>query len=135
MDPSRLHYGRQTVYEPGIPIYRQGEAPGERPIYYILAGLVKLELVLKEGTRFPMYLHPQSVFGLVEPLAGCPRLTHASAMERSIVYRWTPADFDLALGLSWELAMISITGLTRMLRILNAEFGERIGLMAAGAQA
>jgi hypothetical protein len=29
---------------------------------------------------------------------------------------------------SWELALVATTGLTRELRILNAEFGERIGL-------
>jgi hypothetical protein len=77
-----------------------------------------------------MYLQPETIFGLVEPLAGCPRLTQAYAMERSIVYRWSNEDFDIALGLSWELALIAITCLTRALRILNAEFGERIGLLA-----
>ena len=129
MDSDNFQYGQKVVFEPGQPIYLQGEPLGERPIHYVLAGLVKLEMALQDGSRFTMYLQPESVFGLVEPLAGCPRLTHALAMEKSILYSWSREDFDLDLGPSWELTRSAITGLTRLLRILNAEFGERIGLL------
>ncbi len=130
MDSYTPQYGRKTVFEPGMCIYRQGEPLGETPVYFIEAGLVKLEIALKDGSRFPFYLHPGSVFGLVESMTGCPRLSHALVMEKSIAYNWTAEDFELDLGISMKLALSAATGLTRLLRILNAEFGERIGLLA-----
>lgn len=133
MDSVTFRYGQKTVFEPGQPIYRQGEPLGAKPVLYLLAGLVKLEMTVLDGSRFTMYLQPESVFGLVEALSGCARLTHALAMEKSILIRWSREDFDLDLGPSWELTRSAITGLTRLLRILNAEFGERIGLRSGRA--
>jgi hypothetical protein len=67
------------------------------------------------------------VFGLVETLLGTARLTGASCLESSLLYRWDREGFDLASSVSWELAFNTITCLTQYLRILNAEFGVRLG--------
>ena len=66
------------------------------------------------------------MFGVVESLLDSPRLTTAYCMENSILYRWDKEGFDVASSVSWELALETITGLTRTLRIMNAEFGDRI---------
>jgi hypothetical protein len=77
-------------------------------------------------------VHPDSIFGLVEPLAESNRLCVAQAMERSIVYQWDLESFFMAAGVSWELGMVATTGMTRELRILNAEFGQRIDAAGKG---
>ena len=88
---------------------------------------MKTEYRLREG-KFALWIAPDTLFGLVEPLAECSRLCAAHAMERTILYRWDMEGFFTAAGVSWELALAATTGLTRELRILNAEFGERIRL-------
>ncbi|MBA7679801.1 hypothetical protein ES703_88105 [subsurface metagenome] len=124
-----LQYGEKLNFEPGVRLYKPGDPIGQKPVFYIIAGLVKIEFKVADGSKFPLYLLPDSIFGLVEPLLNCPRLTAAYNMERSLLYCWDMEGFDIASGVSWELALSSITGLTQMLRILNAEFGERIGLI------
>ncbi len=126
---SYLQYGREIIFEPGSVIYKSGSRPSKNAILYIVAGLVKIEVGLKDGTKFPLYLQPDNVFGIVEPLSECARLTNAFSMEKSLLYAWDIEDFYLASSISWELTYISITGLTRFLRILNAEFGEKLGLI------
>ena len=129
MEEKDLQYGERINYEPGICLYKLGDALEEKPIYYIIAGLVKIEISLAGGSTFPLYLLPDSVFGLIEPLLGCPRLTTAYCMEKSLLYRWDMENFYMASSVSWELALNTITDLTQRLRILNAEFGEKIGLV------
>ncbi len=129
MENQFLQYGEKINIQPGEIIYRPGDPPDEKPIYYLIAGLVKIEFNLAGGSAFPLYILPDSLFGLIEPILDCRRLTHAFCMEKSILYRWDLESFDLAAGVAWELALNTITGLTRMLRIFNAEFGERIGLV------
>ncbi|RKX79242.1 MAG: hypothetical protein DRP57_13810 [Spirochaetes bacterium] len=124
-----LQYGNEITYEPGATIYKTGTPPKNNSIFYIIAGLVKIEIALNDGLKFPLYLQPDSVFGIVEPLTESPRLTNAYAMEKSLFYTWDVDNFYLASSVSWELTYISITGLTRLLRILNAEFGEKLGLI------
>lgn len=126
---SYLPYGEEKIFPAGTVIYKAGDPNENKPIFFITAGLIKIEITLAGGAKFPVYLHPDSIFGLVEPLAECNRLTSAFAMETSILYSWDMENFELASGVSWELALASITGLTRLLRILNAEFGEKIGLI------
>ena len=124
-----MQYGKEIILDAGTIIYKAGDQNEENPIFFITAGLVKIEILLSGGAKFPIYLQPDSIFGLVEPLVECNRLTSALAMEPCILYSWDPENFELASGVSWELALASITGLTRLLRILNAEFGEKIGLL------
>jgi len=121
-----LQYGEKVRIEPGTRIYSAGDPPSNHPIYYIIAGLIRMEITLANGSMIPMYLQPDSVFGTVETLLECPRLTTAYCMENSILYRWDREGFDVASSVSWELALETITGLTRTLRILNAEFGDRL---------
>jgi len=127
-----LQYGKEITYEPGTIIYKTGTPPQKYSIFYIIAGLVKIEITLNDGSRFPLYLQPDSLFGIVEPISESSRLTNAYAMEKSLFYTWDVENFYLASSVSWELTYISITGLTRFLRILNAEFGEKIGLIRGG---
>jgi hypothetical protein len=55
-------------------------------------------------------------------------------MERTICYTWDLESFFTAAGVSWELALASTTGMTRELRILNAEFGERLRTLQRGGR-
>jgi hypothetical protein len=95
-------------------------------VVYVIAGLIKVEYPLSHSI-FTLWMPPDGIFGLVEPLAQCDRLCVVHAMERTILYRWDLESFFMAAGVSWELAMVATTGLTRELRIMNAEFGERLG--------
>jgi len=127
MTEQELQYGERFRVEPGTILYNPGDPLSGKTIYYIIAGLVRLDILLAGGQRTPIYLMPDEVFGLVESLLDCPRLTGAYCMENSILYRWDKEGFDLASSVSWELAFNTITGLTHILRILNAEFGDRLG--------
>ena len=121
-----LQYGEKVKIEPGTVLYSIGDSLTDHPIYYVIAGLIRIGIPLSDGSTLPVYQHPDSVFGVVEALLDCSRLTTAYCMENSIVYRWDKEGFDVASSVSWELALETITGLTRMLRIMNAEFGDRI---------
>ena len=124
-----LQYGEKFIVEPGTRLFKPGDPLVEQPVFYIIAGLMKIEFNLADNLIFPLYLLPDSIFGLVEPLLKCPRLTGVCCMEKSMLYRWDMEGFDIASSVSWELALNTITGLTQMLRILNAEFGDKIGLI------
>ena len=121
-----LQYGEKVRMEPGTVIYGKGDPLANHPIYYVIAGLIRVDITLTEGSTIPVYQHPDSVFGVVEALLDCPRLTTAYCMENSILYRWDKEGFDVASSVSWELALETITALTRTLRIMNAEFGDRL---------
>ena len=129
--PTFLQYGEEITFPAHSQIFGLGDAVGDKSIYYVIAGLAKLEYPLSAST-FPLWITPDNIFGLVEPLAQCARLCIVQAMERTILYGWDLEGFYTAAGVSWELAFASITGLTRELRILNAEFGERLGRKEEG---
>ena len=120
-----LKYGSETSFPAHAVVYREKDPIGKTPVFYVAAGLVKVEYPVRSQT-FSLWVHPDSIFGLVEPLAECPRLCTVQAMERTVCYTWDMEGFFLAAGVSWELAVAAITGLSRELRTLNAEFGERI---------
>ena len=126
MTEQELQYGEQLRAEPGTFLYQPGDQVSGSSIYFVVAGLVRLDLPLSGEDRLPVYLHPDTVFGLVETLLSCPRLTGAYCLESSILYRWDREGFDLASSVSWELAFNTITGLTQYLRVLNAEFTSRL---------
>lgn len=126
--PRFLEYGEEFSCPSRSVICRPGDPVGDKPVFYVIAGLVKLEYPLAD-TTFPLWVTPDSIFGLVEPLADCKRLCSAHAMERTVFYRWDLESFFTAAGVSWELALAATTGLTRELRILNAEFGVRVGML------
>ena len=123
--PRFLQYGEETSFDARESIYRAGDPVGGRPVFYVVAGLVKIAYPLRDSS-FALWLHPDSIFGLVEPLAECPRLCTVQTMERTICYGWDLEGFFTAAGVSWELALAATSGMSRELRILNAEFGERL---------
>jgi CRP-like cAMP-binding protein len=129
--PSFLQYGEEVTFASRTSVFRSGEPVGEKPVLYVIAGLLKVEYPVKDST-FTLWLPPDSIFGLVEPLAECARLCTVQAMERTICYTWELEGFFTAAGVSWELALAATTNMTRELRILNAEFGERLGLLEKG---
>ena len=131
--PRFLQYGEEISFPSRASIYAPGAAVGARPVFYVIAGLVKIEYPVRDST-FALWLHPDSIFGLVEPLAACPRLAFTHSMERTICYTWDMESFFTAAGVSWELALASTTGMTRELRILNAEFGERLRALQKGGR-
>jgi hypothetical protein len=126
--PRYLQYGEQITRASRSLMYRDGDSVDEKPIFYVIAGLVKVEYPLRDST-FTLWSPPDSIFGLVEPLAESKRLCVVQTMERTILYQWDLEGFFTAAGVSWELALAATTGLTRELRILNAEFGERLGML------
>jgi CRP-like cAMP-binding protein len=132
MTEQELQYGQQFRAETGTFLYRPGDPVSGSSIYFVVAGLVRLDLTLPE--RLSVYLHPDSVFGLVETLLACPRLTGACCLESSILYRWDHEGFDLASSVSWELAYHTITGLSQYLRVLNAEFSSRLAGAHSGKE-
>jgi CRP-like cAMP-binding protein len=123
--PRFLQYGERAIFPARTGIFCPGDELGTDPVCYIIAGLVKIEYQLRDD-RLSLYAAPDTIFGLVEPLTESARLCSAMTLEKTIVYRWDIDDFFTATSVSWELALAAITGLTRELRILNAEFGERI---------
>jgi hypothetical protein len=123
--PRYLQYGKETSFNTHDRIFAAGDPVGEKPVFYVIAGLIKMEYMLSES-KFPLWVTPDGIFGLVEPLAECDRLCVAQAMERTLLYRWDLEGFFTAAGVSWELGLVATTGLTRELRILNAEFGQRV---------
>ncbi len=129
--PHFLQYGEEVSFPAHEQIFQIGDPVGDKPIYYVIAGLAKLEYPLA-ASSFPLWIAPDSIFGLVEPLAECARLGSVQARERIILYRWNLEGFYMAAGVSWELGLAAITGLTRELRIMNAEFGERLGRREEG---
>jgi len=131
--PRYLQYGEQITVASRSLIYKAGDPVGEKPVFYVIAGLVKVEYPLREST-FTLWSAPDGIFGLTEPLAESKRLCVVHAMERTILYRWDVEGFFTAAGVSWELALAATTGLTRELRILNAEFGERLGILEGGGR-
>ena len=128
-----LQYGEETSCPARSVVYRTGDPAREKPVFYVIAGLIKIEYLLRDST-FTLWTPPDCIFGLVEPLAESPRLSVVHAMERTILYQWDMDGFFTAAGVSWELALVATTGLTRELRILNAEFGERLGLQEGGGR-
>ncbi len=129
--PHYLQYGEMVTFDSHDTIFRAGEPVGEKPIYYVIAGLARLDYPMSAGS-FTLWITPDNLFGLVEPLAECARIGSVQSRERTIAYRWDLESFYTAAGVSWELAFATITGLTRELRILNAEFGERLGRREEG---
>lgn len=129
--PSFLQYGEEISFPSRATIFRTGDPVGARPVFYVVAGLVKVGYPLRESS-FALWLHPDSLLGLVEPLADCDRLCVAQTMERTICYCWDLDGFFTAAGVSWELALAATTGMSRELRILNAEFGERLRAQEKG---
>ena len=122
--PSFLQYGEVYTAGAGEVIYQSGNELEGTPIYYTVAGLVRLELGPAGGCPITVYASPDSLFGIVEVMCGTRRLMTATSLEATILYRWDHESYQTAHSVSWELALQAFNSLTRMLRILNAEYTE-----------
>ncbi|MBN2443294.1 MAG: cyclic nucleotide-binding domain-containing protein [Spirochaetales bacterium] len=107
-------------------IYRRGDSGDNKPIYYIMAGLVKIEYKLPGDIHFKYYLQPNTLFGIEEAIGKIGRLSDATAMETTKLYSWAPDFFFQATESSHRLAITSIRSLSRLLRILNSEYGDQL---------
>ncbi len=122
--PSFLQYGETVVVDPGTPIFLCGKELEPTPIYCVVAGLVRLGIPVRGRCPIAIYTPPDSIFGIVEVMSGTRRLMDAVALEKTILYRWDHESYQTAHNVSWELAFQTFTGLSRVLRILNAEYAE-----------
>jgi CRP/FNR family cyclic AMP-dependent transcriptional regulator len=91
-----------------------------------MAGLVKIDYKLPSGISFPYYVQPNKLFGIEEAICKIGRLGDAIAMETSKLYEWVPDFFFQATENSHQLAITSIRSLSRLLRILNSEYGDKL---------
>jgi CRP-like cAMP-binding protein len=120
--PASLQYGETVTVDAGRAIFLRGQELEPKPIYYVVAGLVRLAIPASARCPITIYAAPDSLVGIVEVVAGSARLMDAVAMEKTILYRWDDEGYQLAHNVSWELAFQAFTGLSRMLRVLNAEY-------------
>jgi CRP-like cAMP-binding protein len=121
-----LELGKIVTFDSKSYIYRRGDAHEIEPVYYIMAGLVKIEYKLPSGIHFKYYLQPNNLFGIEESISQIGRLGDAISMETSKLYEWTPDYFFQATENSHRLAITSIRSLSRLLRILNSEYGDKL---------
>jgi CRP-like cAMP-binding protein len=121
-----LELGEITTYDSKEKIFSRGEKALSKPIYYIMAGLVKIEYNLPSGIHFKYYLQPNNLFGIEESVCKISRLADASSMEITKLYRWETAQFHQATENSHRLAISCIRNLSRLIRILNSEYGEKL---------
>jgi CRP-like cAMP-binding protein len=110
--------------EPRDRIYSRSDNPGKKPVFFLVAGLVKIEYNLPGDIKFSSYIQPNTLFGIEEPIMEMSRLADVHSIERSQVYRWDLANFYSATETSHRLAIASIRSLSRLLRILNSEYSE-----------
>jgi CRP/FNR family transcriptional regulator, cyclic AMP receptor protein len=121
-----LELGKIVTFDSKQHIYRRGDAHDNKPVYYIMAGLVKIEYKLPSGIHFKYYLQPNNLFGIEEAISKIGRIGDAIAMETSKCYEWSPDYFFQATENSHRLAITSIRSLSRLLRILNSEYGDQV---------
>lgn len=118
--------GKFVTFDSKSNIYRRGDADDHKPIYYLIAGLVKIQYKLPSGISFPYYVQPNQLFGIEEAISKVGRLGDAIAMETSKLYEWVPDFFFQATENSHILTTTSIRSLSRLLRILNSEYGDQL---------
>ncbi len=116
--------GDTILIEPKERIYSRSDKSGSKPVFYLTAGLVKIEYNLPGDVKFSTYIQPNTVFGIEEAMLDIPRIADVYAIERSQVYNWKTANFFAATETAHKLAIASIRSLSRLLRILNSEYGE-----------
>jgi CRP/FNR family cyclic AMP-dependent transcriptional regulator len=116
--------GDSMLIEPRERIYSRSDRPGAKPVFYLSAGLVKIEYNLPGDIKFSTYVQPNTVFGIEEAILDVSRIADVYAIERSQIYNWKLASFFSATETAHKLAVASIRSLSRLLRILNSEYGE-----------
>ena len=121
-----LKYGQRVRAPSEYTLYRSGQATEEKSVYYLIAGLVRLDVPRGEGVvPFPYYVHSGGVVGLPETLLQTQHPAAAVVKERSLLYRWDLVSFFMAIDLSIDLAQRTFVSLSQLLRVLNAESEAR----------
>jgi CRP-like cAMP-binding protein len=119
-----LSGGEIMMVEPKERIYNRADPAGQAPVFYLMAGLIKIEYNLPGDVKFSTYIQPNTIFGIEEAIMDVPRLSDVYTIERSQVYRWKLSSFFATTETAHKLAIASIRSLSRLLRILNSEYGE-----------
>lgn len=94
----------------------------EDGVFFLEKGKAELYFKKKDGKRFKIILNENSLFGLPEIYAEIPRVTEVRCIENCTLYKWTKSGFLLAVSMSWELSLLSINSLSKLLKILNFEY-------------
>ncbi len=123
-----LKYGERMRVPSEYVLFRPGQPTEEKSVYYLIAGLVRLDVPRASAAPFPYYVHPGGILGLPETLLRAQHPVAAVVKERSLLYRWDLVSFFMAVDLSLDLAQRTFVGLSQMLRVLNAESEEREAL-------
>jgi CRP-like cAMP-binding protein len=119
-----LKGGSINRVEPKERIFSRADSLGTRPVYYLMAGLIKIEYNLPGNVNFSTYIQPNTLFGIEEAIMDVSRLADVYAIEHSQLYAWNLQNFYQLTENSHRLAIASIRSLSRLLRILNSEFGD-----------
>jgi len=125
---SGLFSGTQVTVEAGQMIFDYRNAVDANAVYYISAGMVRLEYNMTGDKYWKHYLQPGAVFGLEEAVESQVRLSRAVAMEKTLLYKWNLDSFFTNAEYSRELALLAIKSLSYLIRIFNAEYGEQLAI-------
>lgn len=120
----KLVFGKTLIVEPGSELYDFRDMITEGAVYFIIAGMIRMECHLSVDNTLKYYLQPGSVFGLEETPETKTRIARAVAVEKTMLFKWTRNHFYQAADESRALAIVTIKSLARMIRILNAEYSE-----------
>ena len=123
----KLILGKVVTIEAGKVIYEFRDPLGAGDVYFIIAGMIKMECVLSTDHSLQYYLQPGSVFGLEETLDSEARISRAVAIEKVMLFKWSRSNFYQAANDSRNLAIVTIKSLSRLIRILNAGYSELLG--------
>ncbi|MBN2735876.1 MAG: cyclic nucleotide-binding domain-containing protein [Spirochaetales bacterium] len=119
-----LSGGEFKTLSKGEIIFERSDALQKQPVFFIAAGLVRLQYLLADGSEFKYYVESGSVFGIEECVQGIFRLCDAVAAEKTQIYLWDLESYYQASEGSPKLAINSIRSLSRLLRIMNSEYGD-----------
>ena len=114
--------GTFVTYKQGDIIFSYDDETSENGVFFIEKGKIELSFLKQNKEEFKIYLKDNSLFGLPEVYAEIARITKAKCLTDCVLYKWTKSGFLLAVSMSWELSLLSINSLSKMLKTLNYEF-------------
>ncbi len=120
--------GEFKTFQSGQNLFFKGDPVEGDAIYYIKRGNVKLAVPKNDGTELSLRLMEGDLVGVPEVYADTPRITNAKCESEVECYVWDKASFLLAVAMIWELSLFSIKALSSFLRIINAEFVDKMNI-------
>ena len=109
-------------------LFSINDSVGDAAIFYINKGLVKLRIPRANGGELTIYLKEGDLVGVPEVFADTDRITEAVCKEDTDCYIWDKENFLLTNSIVWELSLYTIKSLSTFLKIINAEFVDKISL-------